>query len=178
MALYGASVEYGLHCLLHLVDVGDGVRPSSRDLAEFQGVSPTYVAKLFTQLEKAGLVKSIEGVGGGYGLGRPADEITVLDVVDALDGSCHRAYGSMPNMTWIFTRAGIPVYKSDWTDAESVENAIQYFLGGVERRREGHRLAPFHVQRLDFRLQDRAAFYKGLERNGPKAVEEFRKAFG
>jgi hypothetical protein len=84
----------------------------------------------------------------------------------------------MPNMTWIFTRAGIPVYKSDWTDADSVENAIQYFLGGVERRREGQRLAPFYVQRLDFRLQDRDTFYKTLERNGPKAVEEFRKAFG
>jgi hypothetical protein len=99
-------------------------------------------------------------------------------VVDALDGACHREYGSMPNMTWIFTRAGIPVYKSDWTDADSVENAIQYFLAGVERRREGQRLAPFYVERLDFRLQDRDAFYKGLERNGPKAVDEFRKAFG
>ena len=99
-------------------------------------------------------------------------------LVDALDGACHREYGSMPNMTWIFTRAGIPVYKSDWTDAASVENAVQYFLAGVERRREGQRLAPFFVQRLDFRLQDRDTFYKGLERNGPKAVEEFRKAFG
>ena len=49
---------------------------------------------------------------------------------------------------------------------------------GVEQRREGQRLAPFYVQRLGFRLQDRGAFYQGLERNGPKAVEEFRKAFG
>ena len=54
MSLYGASVEYGLHCLLYLVDPPPGVTPSSRDLAEFQGVSPSYVAKLFTQLEKAG----------------------------------------------------------------------------------------------------------------------------
>ena len=99
-------------------------------------------------------------------------------LVDALDGACHREYGSMPNMTWIFTRAGTPVYKSDWTDAASVENAVQYYLAGVERRREGQRLAPFFVQRLDFQLQDRDAFYQGLERNGPKAVEEFRKAFG
>lgn len=99
-------------------------------------------------------------------------------VVDSLDGACHRAYGSMPNMTWIFTRAGIPVYKSDWTDAASVENAIEYFLQGVERRQEGQRLAPFYVERLDFRVQDRQAFYMGLERNGPKAVEEFRNAFG
>jgi hypothetical protein len=34
-------------------------------------------------------------------------------LVDTLDGACHRAYGSMPNMTWIINKAGIPVYKSD-----------------------------------------------------------------
>ena len=47
-------------------------------------------------------------------------------LVDALDGACHRAYGSMPNMTWIFARSGLIVYKSDWTDAHGAENAIQY----------------------------------------------------
>jgi hypothetical protein len=98
-------------------------------------------------------------------------------LVDALDGACHRAYGSMPNMSWIFTRSGIPIYKSDWTDANSVENAIRYFLEVVDRRRSGERLAPFRVERLDFRNQDTEAFFRGLERNGPKAVREFRKAF-
>jgi hypothetical protein len=38
-------------------------------------------------------------------------------------------------------------------------------------------LAPFKVERLDFRSQDQEAFYKGLERNGPKAVKEFKEAF-
>lgn len=97
--------------------------------------------------------------------------------VDSLDGACHRAYGSMPNMTWIFTRSGTPIYKSDWTDTNSVENAITYFLDVRDRRRSGERLAPFHVERLDFRSQDREAFYEGLARNGPKAVEEYREAF-
>ena len=86
MSLYGASVEYGLHCLLYLVDSPDGVSPSSRELADFQGVSPTYIAKLFTQLEKVGIVKASEGVGGGFNLARSAREITVLDVADALEG--------------------------------------------------------------------------------------------
>ncbi len=99
-------------------------------------------------------------------------------VLDALDGSCHRGYGSMPNMTWIFTRGGVPVYKSDWTDANSVENALVYFTGISDRRRAGERLAPFNVQRLDYRNQDREAFYQDLARSGPKAVEEFRKVFG
>ncbi len=85
MSLYGTSVEYGLHCLLYLVDPPDDQPPSSRDLAEFQGISPSYVAKLFTRLEKSGLVASAEGIGGGFRLARPADRITVLDVVDAVE---------------------------------------------------------------------------------------------
>jgi len=97
-------------------------------------------------------------------------------LVDALDGACHRAYGSMPNMTWIFTRAGLPLYKSDWTDANSVENALVYFLDVVKRRRDQERLAPFRVERLDYRESNRDAFFKGLERSGPKAVREFREA--
>ena len=99
-------------------------------------------------------------------------------LLDALDGTAHRAYGSMPNMTWIFNRAGIPVYKSDWTDSHSVENALVYFLDVAERRRSRARLAPFRVERLDYRDVDTDAFYAGLERNGPKAVREFREAFG
>ncbi len=99
-------------------------------------------------------------------------------LLDALDGACHRAYGSMPNMTWIFARSGVPVYKSDWTDANSVENALEYFVEVSERRRAKERLAPFRVERLDFRTQDHAGFFEGLERNGPKAVKEFREAFG
>ena len=99
-------------------------------------------------------------------------------VLDALDGACHRAYGSMPNMTWILAKSGVPIYKSDWTDARSVANAIDYFTQIPERRRAGERLAPFRVERLDYRNQDRDAFYQGLERDGPKAVSEFREAFG
>ena len=97
-------------------------------------------------------------------------------LVDALDGACHRSYGSMPNMTWIFNRSGMPIYKSDWTDSNSVENAIVYFLDVIGRRRDGARLTPFRVERLDYRTSDTEGFYKGLEQNGPKAVQEFRSA--
>ncbi|MCZ7570280.1 MAG: hypothetical protein M5U01_17080 [Ardenticatenaceae bacterium] len=104
--------------------------------------------------------------------------VTRSIVLDALDGACHRTYGSMPNMSWIFTRAGVPVYKSDWTDARSVANAVEFFVDVLDRRKSGERLAPFRVERLDFRTQDREAFYRGLEHNGPKAVREYRAAFG
>lgn len=85
MAFITNSVEYGLHCLLWLVDPDCG-RPSSRDLAELQGVSPAFVAKIFPKLEKAGIVRAAQGVRGGYRLARDPAEISVLDVVDAIEG--------------------------------------------------------------------------------------------
>lgn len=80
-----ASVEYGLHCLLALVDAGDIPR-SAKALAAFQGISPTFVAKILSKIEKAGIIAAVEGVRGGYRLARPASEITVLQIVDALEG--------------------------------------------------------------------------------------------
>jgi hypothetical protein len=97
-------------------------------------------------------------------------------LLDALDGACHRAYGSMPNMSWIFARSGVPVYKADWTDANSIANAVEYLLDVVQRRRIKERLVPFRVERLDYRTSDSEAFYRALARNGPKAVREFREA--
>ena len=105
-----------------------------------------------------------------YGVSRPI-------LVDALDGACHRAYGSLPNMTWIFNRNGQILYKAQWTDIDSVETGIEYFLRVNERRRNREALVPFVVEKLDYRIQDREAFYKGLERSGPKAVKEFSEAF-
>lgn len=85
MAHLGNGVEYGLHCLLWLV--GPITEPaSSRDLAELQGISPSFLAKIFPKLEKAGIVRASEGIRGGYLLARPADQISVLDVVDAIEG--------------------------------------------------------------------------------------------
>ena len=104
--------------------------------------------------------------------------ITRPILLDALDGACHRAYGSMPNMTWIFNRAGQAIYKSDWTDAHSVENALVYYLDVAKRRRNRESLAAFSVQRLDYYNADRSAFFNGLKRNGRRAVSEFIDAFG
>lgn len=86
MSLYGANAEYGLHCLLYLVDQAAQGPVSTRDLAEFQGISASLVAKLFTRLQKAGIVESAEGIRGGFRLAKPAGDISVYDVVRALEG--------------------------------------------------------------------------------------------
>ena len=104
-----------------------------------------------------------------YGVTRPI-------LLDGLEGACHRAFGSMPNMTWIFNRAAVPVYKADWTDIHSVQNALDYYLEVAQRRRNQERLVPFRVERLDYRQADQDRFYEGLARSGPKAVREFDEA--
>ncbi len=87
MSLYSAGVEYGIHCLLFLVgNRGETREASVRDLAELQGVPGDYLAKIFTKLAKAKLVVATEGVRGGFKLARPSDEISVLDIVNAIDG--------------------------------------------------------------------------------------------
>jgi Rrf2 family protein len=83
-SLYGAAVEYGLHCLTWLV--GRELPASSRDLAELQGAPASMVAKIMPKLEKAGIVASTDGIGGGYLLARPPESISVLDITDAIDG--------------------------------------------------------------------------------------------
>ena len=85
MAHLTSRVEYGIHCLLWLVDAGDR-QPSSRDLAELQGISPSFLAKIFPRLEKAGIVDAVPGLRGGYRLAKAPAAITVLDIVDAIEG--------------------------------------------------------------------------------------------
>lgn len=60
--------------------------PATR-LAELHGVSATYLAKQLQALSRAGLVRSVQGKSGGYVLTRGPDQITVLDVVEAIDGT-------------------------------------------------------------------------------------------
>lgn len=87
MAFYSSGVEYGIHSLMCMVDSkGDARDMSVREIADLQSVPYDYLAKVFTRLSKAGLVRSIEGKGGGFQLAKPAEHITVLDVVQAIDG--------------------------------------------------------------------------------------------
>ena len=55
-------------------------------LAQRNGISPQFLEQVFASLRRAGIVRSIKGPQGGYYLARPASEITVSDIVYAIDG--------------------------------------------------------------------------------------------
>lgn len=78
------GVEWALHCCVVLTAAPAPV-PAAR-LAELHDVSGSYLAKQLQSLSRAGLVHSVQGHAGGYALTRSPAEITVLDVVVAVDG--------------------------------------------------------------------------------------------
>ena len=79
-----AGVEWAIHCCVVLSQADGPV--SAQRLAEFHGVSRTYLAKSLQSLSRAGIVETTEGRIGGYVLARPAADVTVLAVVEAIEG--------------------------------------------------------------------------------------------
>jgi Rrf2 family protein len=83
----GEGVEWALHSCTFLAVLPPGATLPAARLAEFHGVPPAYLAKHLQALARAGIVTSVPGPKGGYALARGADEITLLDIVDAVEGS-------------------------------------------------------------------------------------------
>ena len=79
-----AGVEWSIHCCVVLSQAESPV-PSAR-LAELHGVSKTYLDKHLQSLARTGLVRPSEGRDGGYVLTRPPELISVLEVVQAVEG--------------------------------------------------------------------------------------------
>ncbi|CAG7643931.1 RrF2 family transcriptional regulator [Paenibacillus allorhizosphaerae] len=84
---YSIGVEYALHCLVYLIDLPEGASIGIKELSAFQGVSETYLSKIFGKLSKVRIVSSVPGVKGGYRLAKSPDEITFWDVVEAVEGA-------------------------------------------------------------------------------------------
>lgn len=83
---YSIGVEYGLHCLVYLIGIPSNSTIGIKELAEFQGISETYLSKIFGKLSKAGIVHSVPGVKGGYRLAKSPKDISFWDVIEAVEG--------------------------------------------------------------------------------------------
>ncbi len=106
--------RYGLRALIDLATFSEIEPVSINSIATRQGISERYLEQLMTLLKKAGLIKSIRGAGGGYVLAKKIDEISVGDVLRALEGSlepvecaaykqddsCEAAQGCVTKYVW------------------------------------------------------------------------------
>ena len=78
--------RYAITAMLDLaLNAKDGHKVTLADISEFQGISLSYLEQLFARLRQAKLVQGTRGPGGGYRLARAANEISITDIVVAVD---------------------------------------------------------------------------------------------
>jgi len=84
---FSKATDYALHTMLFLIAEATDKPVGVQQLAEKQGVSPTYLSKILTKLVKAGLIESASGANGGYRLKAKKEDISFLDVIHAIEGT-------------------------------------------------------------------------------------------
>ena len=77
---------YGLHGVIFLAEQPEGKVTPLSEISEAQNVPEKFLAKIFQNLTKAGLIKSHRGVRGGFAMARPAERITIREVLESIQG--------------------------------------------------------------------------------------------
>jgi Rrf2 family protein len=83
---FSIGVEYAFHSLFYMVGLPEHKTIGIRQIAELNNISETYLSKVFAQLRKAGIVRSITGVKGGYELAKRAEDVSFWDIIEAIEG--------------------------------------------------------------------------------------------
>ena len=96
-----AKADYAVRAAAELAAAGEGP-VKGEALATAQGIPQNFLENILTDLRHAGLVKSQRGADGGYRLARPASEVTVADVIRAVDGPLAAVRGEAPeNVSYV-----------------------------------------------------------------------------
>lgn len=118
--MFSRTTGYALSALTLLARIPDQVVPAPT-LARTLGLPANYMGKTFRRLQDEGLAEAVRGRGGGFRLGRPADEITLAQVVEAMEpldhsaqclmgkGSCHEEGACPAHRAW--REASAPVFR-------------------------------------------------------------------
>lgn len=80
------QADYAVRAVLHLARVGNKERSATSTIAKEQNIPPSFLAKIISQLSIAGLLHTSRGARGGVTLAREPGDITLLEVVEAIDG--------------------------------------------------------------------------------------------
>lgn len=81
------STEYAIHSVLYMVVHQDHPILLVSDIAQALNIPESYLAKVFRNLAKTGIIRSFRGAKGGYSLGRQPEDITLKDLVRAVEGN-------------------------------------------------------------------------------------------
>lgn len=80
------QADYAVRAVLYLAQLGPEQRAATSQIAQEQQIPPSFLAKIVSQLSVAGLLQTSRGARGGVSLARSPEEISLLEVVEAIDG--------------------------------------------------------------------------------------------
>jgi len=80
------QADYALRAMLYLAQLEPAQRAATSQIAEVQHIPPSFLAKIISQLSIAGLIHTSRGARGGVSMARSPEEISILEVVEAIDG--------------------------------------------------------------------------------------------
>ena len=80
------QADYAVRAVLYLAQLGSEQRAATSQIAQEQHIPPSFLAKIVSQLSVAGILQTSRGARGGVSLARTAEEISMLEVVEAIDG--------------------------------------------------------------------------------------------
>jgi Rrf2 family protein len=80
------QADYAVRAVLHLARINGNQRAATSQVAQEQRIPPSFLAKIISQLSIAGLLHTSRGARGGVTLAREAKDITLLEVIEAIDG--------------------------------------------------------------------------------------------
>ena len=102
MIRLSAKSRYAVSALMHLAIHNDAGAVPLSEVSVCQGISMSYIDQIFWKLRRAGLVRGTPGPGGGYRLGRPAETISIGEIITLMDGQGgpRRANSSLDEKLW------------------------------------------------------------------------------
>jgi Rrf2 family protein len=102
-----AKSDYALRALIEMAGRTDGAPVSAEELGRLQDIPHGFLQAILADLRRAGVVVSQRGQSGGWRLSRPADEVSVADVIRAVDGPLVSVYGLRPEAVTYNERAEV-----------------------------------------------------------------------
>ena len=136
--------DYASRALLSLALHSDAGPTSVRDIAERTGLPQPYLEQILLALKGAGLVRSKRGVGGGYVLARPIEEIRLSEIVSAVDGPITVGDFGEPHQDGACDHEGQCVLLAIWNDVgEHMRRHLEgYTLADIASMARGARPWP------------------------------------
>jgi Rrf2 family protein len=112
------QADYAVRAMVYLAQLGPGQRAATGQIAQEKRIPPSFLAKIVSQLSVAGLLQTSRGARGGVSLAKSADAISLLDVVEAIDGPIllNDCVGEMSSCIYDDTCPLKPV----WCDAQKM----------------------------------------------------------